>query len=243
MEKINLIKRLTESVESGLDMHSAAILFLRKLSLDAGIYIKPSSLPQIFQFGEENDVNIHKMISRIIVPDYDCPDELVCGLRDGGVPISCNKYLDKSNLRQNLPTNFIDHDKTLALLRERGLLSATTPLKEAQQYLSHMRDFGVCFHNEPWEEQIPKEYAPLIKNPNHEIEFHAASGKDLTRCVTGWTKTSSHQGNPLYRLSSGWTNDAYLTKRIETYHHDQKFSFTDSICPACAESIEKEMLE
>jgi len=248
MEKVNIKELLSESIKNTRNNHDAAIMFFKELSTNTGIHLRPSILPKIFHFGENNDIDTHTLVSRIIIPDYAYPETLFEELKGGGIALNCDSYLAEKNLYGNtLAANFIDHNRTLKTLKALGNVKDTTPSSEAQQCLSHMRNIGVCFCNEPWEEQLPKEYTPLIKNPNYEIDFYAASGKDLTRCKTGWTKTSSHQGDSIYKLTNGWTNGLEggmdLSRKIEAYHDDRRFFFTDSMCPACEESIEKEMLE
>lgn len=240
MEKINLCTILSQASRLNHNGHDVALSFLKTISTDFGIYIKPSFLPELFRFGEnDKDDMLHSMVSRIIAPDYDCTEDLVNNLKEGNIPMSCQKYLSDKLFQRSLWSTSVDHERTLKTLRARGIVSGSGMLSEICQYLSHLKNAGILFKNNEWEEELPQDYLNYVTSPQQEVVMHAAAGKHLAACPPGWT--SLHDGRSVYRLRNNWYDDPRLAKMIKLYQDDSKFTLTHSICPKCEKVYSEEI--
>lgn len=240
MGKIDLSAILSQANEQNHSGHDVALSFLRTISTDFGVYVKPSFLPKIFHFGEDNEEMTHSMVSRVIAPDFDCPEEFIHGLKQGDIPLDCEKYLSQGYFT-SLASGFIDHEKTLKSLIQKNIVSQQDSFPGIIQYLSYLRNAGVLFKEDEWKNEIPQRYSTFT--PEQDIAMHVASGKHVAACPPGWTDNIKHSGRSIYRLSNVWYDDSKLSEKIELYSAAGKFKLTHGICPDCEKSLEKEMLK
>jgi hypothetical protein len=190
---------------------------------EKGLIVKASTLPQLIGFGSE----ISPTLSAIVAPDYSDAEDVLGDIYIGGLSINCEPLKREPYVR----AAHLDSDKTLIALRDKGLVKSSNSFREAVQYLSQLRQYGVNVVPGTWEEVLAEEHRQAIDTPLKEIELCAASGRLITRCNPGWSDV--HTQNARYRLRGEWNDNPLLAGLIELYHEEGRFRFTDKVCDAC----------
>jgi len=194
---------------------------------EKGLIVKARALPTLAGIGEGAE-----MLGMIAGPDYVTAEDMLEDLYIAGVPMNCKKLKQEPYVR----AVHLDHDKTLEAFRDKGIVKIGDSFKEAIQYLSQLRQYGVNISSGKWEEVLAEEHMQVMNTPLKEVELYAASGRLMPKCNPGWT--SAHLRNARYRLVGKWNDNPILRGIIENYHDEGRFKFTDGICDKCVEELE-----
>lgn len=199
---------------------------------EKGLIVRAMSLSTLASTGKSAE-----MVGKAAGPDYVTAEDMLRDMYIAGLPISCEPLKKEPYIR----ATHLDPDKTLAALRNRGIIKPDNPFREAIQYLSHLKQYGVNITPGTWENILAEEHRHIIDTPLKEVELCAASGRLITRCSPGWS--DAHTSHARYRLMGAWNDNPVLRGIIESYSEEGRFRLTDTLCDVCDQFRTKEIEE
>jgi len=218
----NCMINFLEHLEKEEDTLRAASAWISSLK-EKGLVVKASAIPKLLGFRGD--------IGKLIGPYFTDAEEVINEIYTAGLAIRCDSLKQEPYIK----AIHLDHNQTLARLKNLGNIVSGNSFKEAIQYLSQLKQYGVNLAPGQWNDVLADEHKEVMNTPLKEIELCAASGRFIPRCVPGWTEI--HAKYAKYRLVGEWNDNVFLRKIIEDYYMQGRFNFTDGICNQCMQEL------